>query len=113
VSSIPFFLINISLTFISYLTLYSLILVFFVLTYLAAMLFYYVGTQRASRSINAKLVDSVLGSTLRSVRVAGLGFHTDIPCSAGLTKLLRRVSSPDAHKTSRLLMAVLPGRSRV
>ena len=57
---------------ISYLTLYSLILVFFVLTYLAAMLFYYVGTQRASRSINAKLVDSVLGSTLRSVRAAGL-----------------------------------------
>ena len=43
------------------------------------MLFYFAGTQRASRSINVKLVDSVLGSTLRSVRVAGLGFHTDIP----------------------------------
>ena len=58
-------------------TLYTFILVFFVLTYLGAMLFYYVGTQRASRSINAKLVDSVLGSTLRSVSLQGLGFHTD------------------------------------
>ena len=53
-------------------TLYTLILVFFILTYLGAMLFYYVGTQRASRSINAKLVDSVLGSTLRLVKVTGL-----------------------------------------
>ena len=48
------------------------------------MLFYYVGTQRASRSINAKLVDSVLGSTLRSVRLAGSGFLTDILCSSWL-----------------------------
>ena len=60
-------------------TLYTLIVIFFVLTYLVAMLFYFAGAQRASRSINVKLVDSVLGSTLRSVRVAGLGFHTDIP----------------------------------
>lgn len=65
-------------------TLYFLIVIFFVLTYLAAMLFYFVGTQRASRSINAKLVDSVLGSTLRSVKVANLGFHTDILCSSWL-----------------------------
>ena len=59
-------------------------MVFFVLTYLSAMLFYYVGTQRASRSINAKLVDSVLGSTLRSVRLAGSGFLTDILCFSWL-----------------------------
>ena len=72
------------LALISYLTLYTLILVFIVLSYLSAMLFYYVGTQRASRSINAKLVDSVLGSTLRSVKVAGLGSYIDIPCSSWL-----------------------------
>ena len=50
------------------------------------MLFYYVGTQWASRSINAKLVDSVLGSTLRSVKVAGLKsfFHSDMTCSSWL-----------------------------
>jgi ABC-type multidrug transport system fused ATPase/permease subunit len=85
VSSIPFlFWINIS-DFFSYLTLYTLVLVFLVLTYLGAMLFYYVGTQRASRSINGQLVDSVLGSTLRSVSVAGLGFHIlTKPCSSWL-----------------------------
>ena len=46
--------------------------------------FYYNGTQRASRSINAKLVDSVLGSTLRSVDVSGIGFRTDMHCSSWL-----------------------------
>jgi hypothetical protein len=65
-------------------TVYLLIVLFFILTYLGAMLFYFVGTQRASRSINAKLVDSVLGSTLRSVRIAGLGIHTEILCSSWL-----------------------------
>ena len=49
------------------------------------MMFYYVGTQWASRSINAKLVDSVLGSTLRSVRVCRVKeFYTDITCSSWL-----------------------------
>ena len=43
----------------------------------------------------------------------GWGFILTYLVPAGLTKLHRRVSSPDAPKTSRLLMAVLPGRSRV
>lgn len=37
------------------------------MTYVTAMVVYNVGTQRASRTINAQLMDSVLGSTLRSV----------------------------------------------
>jgi len=48
-----------------YMTLYSLILVAFLLTYLAASIFFNVGAMRASRSISGRLVDSVLSSTLR------------------------------------------------
>ena len=51
----------------SFLSLYSAILVASVLIYLFATLIYNLGTQRASRTINAQLVDSVLGSTLRLV----------------------------------------------
>ena len=51
------------------------------------MTFFNVGTQRASRSINEKLVDSVLGSTLRSVGFVCslIEFQTKIPpCSRWL-----------------------------
>jgi len=53
--------------FYSYLFLYSAILLASVVIYLFATLIYNLGTQRASRTINAQLVDSILGSTLRSV----------------------------------------------
>jgi hypothetical protein len=56
-------------SFISYLSCYAFILVGFLLIYLVVTMFYYSRALRASRSINEKLVDSVLGSTLRSVRL--------------------------------------------
>ncbi|KAF8966908.1 multidrug resistance-associated ABC transporter [Flammula alnicola] len=48
-----------------YLSLYSMILLAALLTYLVAATTYNLGTLRASRTINAQLIDSVLGSTLR------------------------------------------------
>ena len=61
--------INVTAFFNSYLTLYSLILFAVVFIYFVVATFYNNATQRASRSINGQLVDSVLGSTLRSVRL--------------------------------------------
>lgn len=61
--------INVTLSVISYLFTYTLILVSFTLVYALAATFFNFGTQRASRSIGAKLVDSVLGSTLRLVKL--------------------------------------------
>ncbi|KAF8157953.1 multidrug resistance-associated ABC transporter [Crassisporium funariophilum] len=48
-----------------YLTIYSLILTGAVSVYILAASIYNLATQRASRTINAQLVDSILGSTLR------------------------------------------------
>ncbi|KAF8885695.1 multidrug resistance-associated ABC transporter [Gymnopilus junonius] len=48
-----------------YLSLYSSLLVASVVTYAVATTIYIYGTMRASRTINAQLVDSILGSTLR------------------------------------------------
>ena len=49
----------------SYLSIYSSLLVASVVTYAVATTTYIYGTMRASRKINAQLVESILGSTLR------------------------------------------------
>lgn len=58
----------------SYLTFYSSILFASVAIYGAVMVLYNYGAMRASRKINGMLVDSMLGSTLRSVFKAALLF---------------------------------------
>ncbi|KAF8803422.1 multidrug resistance-associated ABC transporter [Phlegmacium glaucopus] len=72
-----------------YLSIYALIVVGFTSTYVLTTTYYYVGTQRASRSINGKLVDSVLGSTLR--------WLDETPTSRILTRCTQDVATVDGE----------------
>ena len=55
----------IGFTFSSYLTVYGLILLAMVITYTVGSGVFVFGALRASRSIHRKLIESVLGTTLR------------------------------------------------
>ena len=56
---------TIRFTFSSYLTVYGLILLAMVITYTVGSGVFVFGALRASRSIHRKLIESVLGTTLR------------------------------------------------
>lgn len=55
------------LSFASYLTIYSLILLVAVIAFTVGTGVYVFGALRASRSIHQKLIESVLGTTLRCI----------------------------------------------
>ena len=58
---------TIGLSFASYLTIYGLILCAAVTSYTVGAGVYMFGALRASRSIHRKLIESVLGTTLRCI----------------------------------------------
>ena len=60
-----FSLMTIGFTFSSYLTVYGFILLAMVITYTVGSGVFVFGALRASRSIHRKLIESVLGTTLR------------------------------------------------
>ncbi|KAF8803433.1 multidrug resistance-associated ABC transporter [Phlegmacium glaucopus] len=70
-----------------YLSVYTLILVSFMFTYVMATTYYNIGTQRASRSINGQLIDSVLGSTLR--------WLDETPASRIITRCTQDIATVD------------------
>ncbi|KAF8803435.1 multidrug resistance-associated ABC transporter [Phlegmacium glaucopus] len=71
-----------------YLSMYTIILVGFMFTFVLVTTYYYAGTQRASRSINGKLIDSVLGSTLR--------WLDETPTSRIITRCTQDIATIDA-----------------
>ena len=56
---------TIGFTFSSYITAYRLILLTMVINYTVGLAVFVFGALRASRSIHRKLIESVLGTTLR------------------------------------------------
>ena len=65
--SIVFFLIFLGVSLASYLTIYGLILLVAVIAFTVGTGVYVFGALRASRSIHRKLIESVLGTTLRCI----------------------------------------------
>jgi hypothetical protein len=59
----------VGLTFASYLTVYGFMLLAIVVSYTMGSGVYVFGALRASRSIHQKLIESVLGTTLRCVSI--------------------------------------------
>ncbi|KAF9525551.1 multidrug resistance-associated ABC transporter [Crepidotus variabilis] len=74
-----------------YLSIYSALLLFCVLVYGAENLFYNLGTQRASRSINSQLVHSLLNSTLR--------WLDETPASRMITRCTQDMAAIDIQLT--------------
>jgi ABC-type multidrug transport system fused ATPase/permease subunit len=64
-----FLLMAVGLTFASYLTVYGFMLLAIVVSYTMGFGVYVFGALRASRSIHQKLIESVLGTTLRCVSI--------------------------------------------
>lgn len=67
---------TIGLSFVSYLTVYGLILLAAVISYTVGSGVYVFGALRASRSIHRNLIESVLGTTLRCIfKCLGIGLY--------------------------------------
>ena len=94
-SLIIFLFLNISLTIASYLTISWLIVLAMVISYTTGSGVYMFGSIRASRSIHRKLIESVLGTTLRCISSCASVASADHPLYfvGGLTRLQHPESS--------------------
>jgi len=105
ISAILFYLLMaVALTFSSYLIVYGFMLLAIVVSYTTGSGVYVFGVLRASRSIHQKLIESVLGTTLRFVSIC---LATDQCCKlffvGGWTRPQRPESSLVSHRTSALV----------